>query len=89
MQTSIMKTVVIAGAMLSSSAFAAVIAEKPVSLPESLSGKGSRDGDCTKSTVKNVKPCTKRVMFEALKGASETTQLPTTARYEARGGVLI
>ncbi len=83
MQTSLVKTVVIAGAMFWSSAFAAVISGKRVVLP------AGQSGDCAKSVGKNVKPCTKRVMFESLKGASETTKLPDTARYEARGGVLI
>ena len=87
MQTSLAKTVVIAAAMLSSSAFAAVMADKPVQPPSSLNGKGAPD--CAKSPVKTFKPCTKRVMFESLKGTSEKTQLPDTARYEARGGVLI
>ncbi len=83
MQTSLVKTVVIAGAMFSSSAFAAVIAGNRVVLPSSQSG------DCEKGVGKNAKPCTKRVMFESLKGNSEKTKLPDTARYEARGGVLI
>jgi hypothetical protein len=28
-------------------------------------------------------------VFESLKGANEPTQLPDTARYDARGGVFI
>ena len=51
-------------------------------------------GDCTcprgkcqcKNCGNHAKP-TK--VFETLKGANETTRLPETARYDARGGVFI
>lgn len=40
-------------------------------------------------TEKRVEKPSPQKMIEPLKGAGESTQLPETARYDARGGVLI
>jgi len=80
MQTSFMKTVAV-GALFSASAAFGAITEKSAT-PKLDQLKGQCKG----------KACTpvKRVIFDSLKGASETTKLPDTARSEdARGGILI
>ena len=79
MHTSIMKTVAV-GAMLSASMAFGAIADKASTFPE-LNKKND-------SLLKNGSK--KRVIFDSLKGASEKTQLPDTARSDdARGGILI
>lgn len=43
-----------------------------------------------KKCEQKAKPAHKaRVLFDALQGGSESTRLPDTARYDARGGTLI
>ncbi len=77
MQTSLLKTVAV-GAMFSASVAFGAISEKKAPAPLPLPSKAQ------------PKPPVKRVMFESLKGASETTQLPDTARSDdARGGIRI
>jgi hypothetical protein len=58
---------------------------------ETCSCKGKGDCTCPKGTCK-CKNCgngRKARMFDPVKGAQETTILPETARYDARGGVFI
>jgi hypothetical protein len=53
--------------------------------------KGKGDCTCPRGQCK-CKGCgnsAKTKVFESLKGSNETTQLPDTARYDARGGVFI
>lgn len=53
--------------------------------------KGKGDCTCAKGQCK-CKSCgnlNKPRVFEALKGSNETTKLPNTARFDARGGVFI
>jgi hypothetical protein len=78
MQTSLMKTVAV-GALISASVAFGASSEKKSSWP--------RWPTPSKTPAKET---TKRVMFESLKGASEKTQLPDTARSDdARGGIRI
>lgn len=80
MQTSFMKTVAV-GALFSASAAFGSIAEKSMT-PKLDDVKGQ----CKGKNCNGVK----RVIFDSLKGASETTKLPDTARSDdARGGILI
>ena len=77
MQTSLLKTVAV-GAMFSASVAHGAISEKKAPAPLPLPSKAQ------------AKPALKHVMFESLKGTSETTQLPDTARSDdARGGIRI
>ena len=77
MQTSLLKTVAV-GALFSASVSFGAVSEKKATVPPPMPSKGPH------------KPAVKRVMFESLKGASETTQLPDTARSDdARGGIRI
>ena len=77
MQTSLMKAVAV-GAMFSASVAFGAVFEKKAPMPPPMPSKAQ------------PKPAVKRMMFESLKGASETTQLPDTARSDdARGGIRI
>jgi hypothetical protein len=55
---------------------------QPNPTPSSCKGK-SEQGPCKSGKGNKLK------IFEALKGSNETTKLPDTARYDARGGVFI
>jgi hypothetical protein len=84
MPSSLVKTVAVSAVLCASVAFAAN-SEKKLSLwPAPSSCKSD-----AKKGAEGACPKTKRVIFESLKGASEKTTLPETARLEARGGILI
>jgi hypothetical protein len=59
--------------------------------PATCSCKGKGDCTCPRGQCK-CKACgnsSRARVFESLKGATETTRLPDTARYDARGGIFI
>ncbi len=71
------------GALLAAGSASASGLEKTWSVPVQPACKPS-DPKCSKT-----KAAPKRLLFETLKGASQTTRLPDTARLDARGGTLI
>lgn len=91
MQT--LKSIAVGALFLASTAGAATV-EKSLfggRTPATCQCKGKGDCTCPKGQCK-CKSCgngAKVKVFEALKGARETTVLPDTARYDARGGVFI
>jgi hypothetical protein len=70
------------GALLAAGSAAATGVEKVTELP--VPACKANDSKCVKP-----KAAPKRLLFDTLKGSSETTRLPDTARLDARGGTLI
>lgn len=93
-RTIVLKSMAVAALFVASTAGAAnvekVLFELPGATKASCSCKGPNDCTCPKDKCK-CKGCGKKaaVVIEALKGASETTRLPDTARFDARGGVFL
>jgi hypothetical protein len=90
MQT--LKSIAVGALFLASTAGAATVEKTLFGAQATCSCKGK--GDCTcprgQCKCKNCGNSAKPVkVFESLKGANEPTQLPDTARYDARGGVFI
>jgi hypothetical protein len=90
-RTSILKGLAVAALFVGSTAGAASVEKALFELPAAKATctcKGPNDCTCPKDKCK-CKGCGKKVVIDALKGASETTGLPDTARNDARGGVLL
>lgn len=91
MQT--LKSIAVGALFLASTAGAASV-EKTLfgaQAPATCQCKGKGDCTCPRGQCK-CKNCGNHVkarVFETLQGSGETTVLPDTARYDARGGVLI
>lgn len=93
MQTSnFLKSVALGVAFFASAASAAAVEKSVFGVQATCSCKGKGDCTCPRGECK-CKNCgnsaKKKQVFETLKGSNETTQLPDTARYDARGGVFI
>lgn len=89
MQT--LKSLAVGALFLASTAGAATVERTFFGTQATCSCKGKGDCTCAKGQCK-CKACgngNKVKVFEALKGSNETTTLPDTARYDARGGVFI
>lgn len=91
MQT--LKSIAVGALFLASTAGAATVEKAlfAVPAPATCQCKGKGDCTCPKGQCK-CKSCGNGVkvkVFETLKGNRETTVLPDTARYDARGGVFI
>lgn len=92
MQT--LKSIAVGALFLASTAGAATVERTlfgGAPAPATCQCKGKGDCTCPKGQCK-CKNCgnhAKTRVIETLKGAGETTVLPDTARYDARGGVFI
>lgn len=89
MQT--LKSIAVGALFLASTAGAASVEKTLFGTPRATcSCKGKGDCTCPRGQCK-CKSCgnNKARVFDALKGSSETTQLPDTARLDARGGVFL
>ena len=89
MQT--LKSLALGALFLASTAGAASVEKSLFGAQATCSCKGKGDCTCPKGQCK-CKACgngAQRKVFEALKGSTETTRLPETARYDARGGVFL
>lgn len=88
-----LKRLAVGALFLASTAGAATEHPQRFGAPATCSCQSQGDCTCPRGQCKckncgaAVKP--KARVFEALKGANETTRLPDTARYDARGGVFI
>ncbi|MFZ5444995.1 MAG: hypothetical protein ACOZQL_33705 [Myxococcota bacterium] len=89
----ILKSLAVSALFLASTAGAASVEKNlfGTSTRATCSCKGK--GDCTcprgQCKCKNCGNHAKPQVVDTLKGAGETTRLPDTARYDARGGVFI
>jgi hypothetical protein len=90
----IVKHIALSIACLGATAAAAAAVEKsPFGVQATCSCKSKGDCTCPRGECK-CKNCgngekAKKQVFETVKGANESTRLPDTARYDARGGVFI
>ncbi len=86
-----LKSIAVGVVLLASAAGASSVERASFSTKATCSCKGP--GDCTcpkgKCKCKNCGANMKLKVFGTLKGNTETTRLPTTARYDARGGIFI
>lgn len=87
----LVRTVAVSALFLASTVGAATVEKAAFAAPATCSCKGKGDCTCPRGQCKcrNCGSGAKAKVFEALKGASETTRLPDTARHDARGGVFI
>lgn len=85
------RTLALSTLFVASTVGAANVDKSAFGAPATCSCKGKGDCTCPRGQCK-CKSCGTRAktkVFESLKGATETTRLPDTARYDARGGVFI
>jgi hypothetical protein len=91
MQT--LKSFAVGALFLASTAGAATVEKTFFGTAPSATCSCKGKGDCTcprgQCKCKGCGNSAKTKVFESLKGSNETTQLPDTARYDARGGVFI
>lgn len=86
------RTFAVSALFLASTVGAASVEKAAFAAPATCSCRGKGDCTCPKNQCKcrNCGGAAKaKKVFESLKGATETTRLPETARYDARGGVFI
>lgn len=85
--------IIAASALFFVSTAGASTAEKALFAPVQATCSCKGKGDCTcpkgQCKCKNCGNGTKAKIYETLKGTSESTQLPDTARLDARGGTFI
>lgn len=85
------KSVAVGMLFFASTAGASTFEKASIGVPAATcSCKGKGDCTCPRGQCK-CKGCgnEKKKVLETLKGSEETTRLPDTARYDARGGVFI
>ncbi len=87
------RTVAVSALFLASTVGAATVEKAAFGAPAPATCSCKGKGDCTcargQCRCRNCGNGAKAKVFEALKGATEKTRLPDTARLDARGGVFI
>ncbi|MBL8912350.1 MAG: hypothetical protein JNM17_16785 [Archangium sp.] len=93
--TNAIRSIALGVVFFASAASAAAVEKAAFGVQATCSCKSKGDCTCPRGECK-CKNCgngaaskNKVQVFETLKGANETTRLPDTARYDARGGVFI
>lgn len=87
----ILKSLAVGMLFLASTGGASTVEQTFFAPKATCSCKGKGDCTCPKGQCK-CRACgngTRVKVFEALKGSKDITELPETARYDARGGVFI